>query len=154
MADVTAAAGNEVNIRRVIRAPKDKVFHAWTNAADVEKWWGPGPVTCPSAHFDLSLGGRYHIANLDPDGTVTTVRGEFERIDAPHKLVYSWFMNAQPVGKGGSRVTVEFLEHAEGTEIVIRHERIATPEMAENHRLGWEGCLDGLAEFFQAGQAA
>lgn len=143
-----AAAGNELNVRRVIKAPREKVFRAWTNARDVEKWWGPGPVICPNAFFDLSVGGRYHIANREPDGTTTMIRGEFERIEAPELLVYSWFMNAQPVGNKGSRVTVQFLEHAEGTEVVIHHERIATPEAAETHLAGWEGCLDGLEEFF------
>lgn len=145
------AVGNAgLDIRRVVRAPKDRVFRAWTNAPDVVKWWGPGPVTCPDAEFDLTVGGRYRIANREPDGTIIMIRGAFEEIAPPHRLVYSWFMNAEPSAGGGSRVTVEFRDHAEGTEILIRHERLATTDIAENHRLGWEGCLDKLAAYLAA----
>jgi hypothetical protein len=31
------------------------------------------------------------------------------------------------------------------TEVVIRHERIASAAMRDDHARGWAGCLDGLA---------
>lgn len=147
MNDEAKAEATELHLRRVIRAPRERVFQAWTTATDVVKWWGPGDVTCPEAQFDLTVGGRYSIANRNPDGTLTTFRGEFEHIDPPRKLVYSWFIDAQPAGDGGSRVTVEFRDHADGTEIVIHHERLPAPEVTKMHLEGWIGCLDGLADY-------
>ncbi len=149
MNDDAKADATELRIRRVIRAPRERVFKAWTTASDVEQWWGPGAVTCPEARFDLSVGGRYSIANRNPDGTLTTFRGEFERVEPPHTLVYSWFIDADPDGETGSRVTVEFRDHEDGTEIVIHHERLPAPEVTRMHLEGWLGCLDGLAAYLQ-----
>lgn len=140
----------EINLTRIVRAPRKKVFDAWTEARQIEKWWGPGPVTCPAAGVDLKPGGHYFIENLAPDGTRTVFRGEFELVDVPNKLVYSWFINAEPTGANGSRVTVEFRDHPDGTEILLRHERLPTPEVIAMHLEGWEGCLDGLEDYLAA----
>jgi uncharacterized protein YndB with AHSA1/START domain len=36
------AAFENLNVQRVIRAPRERVFRAWTNPDDILKWFGPG----------------------------------------------------------------------------------------------------------------
>ncbi len=133
----------ELKISRIIRAPRARVFAAWTEPELLVQWWGPGPTTCPEAHVDLREGGSYRLANRDPDGSITWISGTFERVRAPEELIYTW-----SIGDGGgdpTLVTVEFRPHAEGTEIVLTHERFATEAAREMHGQGWAGCLDKLA---------
>jgi len=135
-----------VLVRRVIRAPVERVFAAWTQPEHLRAWWGPGPVTCPEAIVDLRVGGAYAIANLMPDGRTSWIRGTFEVIDAPTKLVYSWGMDDTPARE---TVTVRFEERPGGTEVIVSHERIESEEARVSHGIGWKLCLDGLDGFLQ-----
>jgi uncharacterized protein YndB with AHSA1/START domain len=136
----------ELSLTRVIRAPREKVFAAWTDPEALKKWWGPGPVTCPEAHIDLRVGGRYRLANLHPDGSVTWISGRFERIRAPEELVYTWSISA--VAGEPTLVHVRFLAHEEGTELVLKHERFAREAVRDMHLEGWSSCLEKLQTMF------
>jgi len=133
-------------VRRMIKADPDRLFDAWTRPEQLTAWWGPGGVRCAGATVDLRLGGRYRIENELPDGRLLLIEGEFTLIDRPSKLAYTW--NVRPGGGGSEIVTVEF--DAKGpslTEVVVVHERIASPIARDSHEDGWHGCLDGLAGY-------
>jgi len=135
-----------LTLTRVIRAPPQKVFAAWTEPDLLMQWWGPGPVTCPEAHVDLREGGAYRIANLEEDGSITWIEGTFERVRAPEELVYTWSVSIVPGDP--TRVRVMFLPHAEGTDLVLTHERFAVEAVRDMHVMGWNGCLDKLEALF------
>jgi uncharacterized protein YndB with AHSA1/START domain len=131
-------------VRKIIRGAPQRLFEAWTQPAQLMKWWGPRGVVCTAAEVDLRVGGRYRLANQFADGKVLWINGEFQAIDAPRRLVYSWRL-----GESGpaERVTVTFQSRGENTEVTVRHERIANTAMRDGHQQGWLGCLDGLAEY-------
>jgi len=133
----------ELTIRRVIPAPREEVFAAWTEPELLRQWWGPGPVSCPEAHVDLREGGEYRLANREASGSITWIFGRFERVRPPEELVYTWTVSIVPGGP--TLVRVLFLPHADGTEIVLKHERFALEAVREMHAQGWTGCLDKLA---------
>jgi uncharacterized protein YndB with AHSA1/START domain len=131
-----------LSLRRIIRAPREKVFAAWTEPELLKKWWGPGPVSCPEAHVDLREGGEYRLANLETTGSIVWISGRFERVRAPEELVYTWTISSLP-GES-TLVRVQFLPHPEGTELVLAHERFALAATRDMHLKGWGGCLDKL----------
>ncbi len=136
-------------VRRTIRAPVERVFAAWTEPAHLQRWWGPAGMRCNLAEVDLRVGGRYRIGNEDPTGAVVWIEGEFERIDPPRELIYSWRIgDAAP-----ERVTVRFEPRDGGTEVVIVHAHIATPPARAQHEAGWHGCIDGLVRWLDEGTA-
>lgn len=137
-----------VVIRRIIHAPAERIFDAWTEPDHLRRWWGPAQVECVDAEVDLRIGGGYRIANQFPNGNVVWIAGEFEHVERPHKLVYTWRIGAAPE----SRVTVRFEPCESGTEVIILHERIADAATRDNHEEGWFGCLDGLAEYLEEGE--
>ncbi len=132
----------ELTLTRVIRAPPEKVFAAWTEPELLKQWWGPGPVTCPEAHVDLREGGAYRIANLEADGSITWISGQFERVRAPEELVYTWNVSILPTGP--TLVRVRFLSHPQGTKLMLSHERFAVEAVRDMHLEGWGGCIDKL----------
>ncbi|MEO8344098.1 MAG: SRPBCC domain-containing protein [Betaproteobacteria bacterium] len=131
--------------RRLISASPKRVFTAWTNPAELKKWWGPENVRCISAEIDLRVGGRYRIANEMPDKTVLWIEGVFEQIEEPSLLVFTWRLDTRSAQI--ERVTVRLLSQDQGTEVIVRHERISTSALRDQHLHGWLGCLDGLAEY-------
>jgi uncharacterized protein YndB with AHSA1/START domain len=135
-----------LTVSRIIRAPREKVFAAWTEPEALRQWWGPGEVTCPEAHVDLREGGAYRLANREKDGSITWIEGTFERVRAPEELVYTWSVSI--VAGGPTLVRVMFLPHAEGTELVLTHERFAVEAVRDMHLQGWNGCIDKLEALF------
>jgi uncharacterized protein YndB with AHSA1/START domain len=137
-------------VRRSIRASPERIFDAWTQPEHLKQWWGPKSVECIDAEVDLRVGGRYRIANQFPDGKILWISGEFEVIERPHRLVYTWRVGADAVA--AERVTVTLEVHGEATEVIVAHERIPTEAMRDMHEQGWVGCLDGLVDYFERAQ--
>jgi uncharacterized protein YndB with AHSA1/START domain len=152
-------------VRRLIHAPPEAVFAAWTSPRHLIEWWGPTEsVRCPAAEVDLSVGGRYRIANRFPDGRVVWISGVFELIEPPRKLVFTWQLEPpeqDPQHAAGAeralateRVTVEFEPRGVSTEVIVTHERIPDEAARTGHEQGWLGCLDGLARYAESPQPA
>ena len=144
MAATTKAAetkGTTLEIRRVIPAVRERVFDAWTQAKELDRWSAPPPMT-PRAEVDLRVGGSYRIVMRGPDGVDRRVAGVYRVIDRPSKLAYTWSWEESPMPD--SLVTIEFLDRGKSTEVVLRHEGLADSESRARHEHGWMGCLDNL----------
>ena len=141
-------------VRRTIRSSPERVFEAWTNPAQLKKWWGPKPAVCPEAEIDLRVGGKFRIGNLFPDGSLIWILGEFTLVDPPRKLVYTWrVMNEKndgerPSSRNVEQVSVTFKPiNAGETEITVIHEKISDEKVHSSHERGWVSCLEGLYEY-------
>ncbi|MFN2582571.1 MAG: SRPBCC domain-containing protein [Candidatus Dormibacteria bacterium] len=142
---MTATDDTAVTLRRVIDAPRARVFDAWTAPDEVRRWWGPGEFTCPEANIDLREGGAYRLVMRTPGGGDLIVTGNYREVRRPERLVYTWRWTAgEPAGGSESVVTVEFHELGERTEIVLSHTRFAAGEDTSPYRMGWEGGFDKL----------
>jgi uncharacterized protein YndB with AHSA1/START domain len=135
-------------VRKTIRASAERLYTAWTDPTQVKRWWGPRGVQCTAAEIDLRIGGRYRIANQFPDGKILWITETFESIEAPHKLVYTWQLEAQT--DTFERVTVQFEPRGDETEVIVTHELIPNETLRDMHQQGWIGCLDGLASYLEA----
>ena len=131
-------------VRKTIPARPERLFDAWTQPAQLRQWWGPQDVECTEAQVDLRVGGHYRIANRFPDGRVVWITGQFELIEPPDRLVYTWSVEPQPVRE---RVTVRFERRGDATDVIVVHERIADERTRDVHERGWRECLEGLAGF-------
>jgi uncharacterized protein YndB with AHSA1/START domain len=132
-------------VRKTIRASPERLFDAWTQPEQLKKWWGPQAVVCSDAEVDLRIGGGYRIANQFPDGRVLWISGEFEVIERPRRLVYTWRVGSE--AGASERVIVTFEARGDATEVIVTHERIPNAAMRDMHEQGWLGCLEGLVEY-------
>jgi uncharacterized protein YndB with AHSA1/START domain len=132
-------------VQRTIRASPERLFEAWTTPQQLIEWWGPDGVACIAPTVDLRIGGRYRIGNRLPDGREIWITGVFEAIDRPRLLAYTWRIEGSEAES--ERVTVRFESRGADTDVIVTHERIANETMRDQHALGWNGCLEGLARF-------
>jgi uncharacterized protein YndB with AHSA1/START domain len=135
-------------VRKTIQATPERLFATWTDPEQLREWWGPEGVTCIDPEVDLRVGGRYRIGNRLSDGKILWIGGEFEVVDPPHRLTYTWRLEGAP--GGSERVTVRFEPRGAATEVVVTHERIPNETIRDQHAYGWHGCLEGLAEYLKA----
>jgi len=150
MADYKSAEEEQPNlvslvVRRIIRSTPERLFEAWTQPNQLKQWWGPDGVTCIAAEIDLRVGGRYRIANQFPDGSIVWIIGEFQIIDPPHRLSYTW--QIEESSGSPELVNVRFEPRDGATEVIVTHTRIPDRTTRNRHEQGWRGCLDGLAEY-------
>jgi uncharacterized protein YndB with AHSA1/START domain len=132
-------------VRRMIRATPERLFEAWTQPHQLKQWWGPESVTCIAAEVDLRVGGRYRLGNQFSDGCIVWITGEFQVIEPPRRLTYTW--QIEDSSGPSELVTVRFEAHVGGTEVIITHKRIPDRTKRDRHEQGWLGCLNGLVEY-------
>jgi uncharacterized protein YndB with AHSA1/START domain len=53
------APKHNIVVSRIIDAPVERVWKAWTDQAQVMRWWGPEFYSSPTCQIDLREGGRY-----------------------------------------------------------------------------------------------
>lgn len=90
-----------LSITRLIDAPCNKVFRAWTEPRWLQQWWGPHGMTTPECEMQLWVGGLLRTLMRAPDGTEYPSQGVFLEIVAPRRLVFTdafspgWVPSAQ-----------------------------------------------------------
>ena len=141
-----------LEVRRTIRAPRQRVFDAWTQTKELMRWHAPGPLTVSFAEIDLRVGGGYRIHMLSPDGKEHRVSGVYREVDPPKRVVYSWGWDGDHPVKD-STVTVEFHERGDATEVVLTHTGISHEGERGGHEKGWIAILEKFAATYDGGAA-
>ena len=134
-------------IRRVLDAPRELVFAAWTEPAQATQWWGPRGFTTASAEMDVRIGGAWRRRMRSPEGAEHISRGVYREIVPPERLVFtfSWEQGGAPGHGPETVVTLTFADLGDGrTEFVLRQEGFATVAGRDDHHRGWSGALDRL----------
>jgi uncharacterized protein YndB with AHSA1/START domain len=65
----SATADREIVISRVIDAPRELVFEAFTEVRHLSRWWGPEGFTTTTRSFEFRVGGEWVFVMHGPDGT-------------------------------------------------------------------------------------
>lgn len=65
----SATADREIVISRVISAPRELVFEAFTEVRHLSQWWGPDGFTTTTRSFAFRVGGEWDFVMHGPDGT-------------------------------------------------------------------------------------
>jgi uncharacterized protein YndB with AHSA1/START domain len=140
---------HEIHIVRVYDAPVKAVWDAWTDPAQVGKWWGPRGFTITTHSKDLKSGGTWRYTMHGPDGTDYPNVTRYLEVEKHSRLVYD---------HGGTddrpamfRVTVVFTEQKGKTKMDMRM-ALPTPEAADEARkfikkANGDSTWDRLAEY-------
>lgn len=73
---------------RVMDAPRDRVFRAWSDPALLAQWWGPKDFTNTFHAFDFRPGGTWRFTMHGPDGMDYHNESEFVEIVKPERIVF------------------------------------------------------------------
>jgi len=160
----TGIAQRELAITRILDAPRDRVFRAWTDPEQVKCWFGPKGFTIPFAEIDLRVGGKYRNVMRSPDGKDYWSAGTYREIVEPERIVITdSFSDAEgnvvPASYYGMSgdwplellVTITFEEYDGKTKLTLRHEGMPEGENADGAEQGWNESFDKLAEYLASG---
>ena len=152
-----ASHERELVITRIIDAPRDLVFKAWTDPKRVAQWWGPRYFTNPVCELDARPGGAILIHMRGPDGVIYPMKGTFQEIMEPEKLVFTASALEEEEGNPllESLTIVTFAEHEGKTKLTL-HVVVTRAEPGAEGALagmeeGWSQSLDKLTELLAQG---
>lgn len=142
---------NEIRIERIYDAPLKAVWDAWTDPAQVAKWWGPRGFNTTTHAKELRPGGTWDFTMHGPDGTDYPNFVTYLEVEPHALLVYDH--GAGRTEAPMFRVTARFteLDHGKRTKLEMSM-ALPTVEAARETRsfvkkAGGESTWDRLDEF-------
>ncbi len=139
MATASTSPTPSLQLKRTFKAPRQRVFQAWTKPEHLNRWSAPSDDFEVTAETDLRVGGKYRIQMKHVSGNVHVAVGEYLEIRPPEKLVYTWGWEDGSVTD--TLVTIEFRDLGKETEVVLTQERFPNTDWRDKHNEGWTGCL-------------
>ena len=139
-----------LRIERTFDAPVERVFDAWTSEEVLLRWlYGMPGWNTPTAEVDLRVGGTIRIVMRDPsDGTEAGATGEYQVVEPPRRLVFTWVWDDQP--DRPQLIELDFSEEDGATTVLMTNSSIPTDERRESQQRGWSFCYDNLARVLAA----
>ena len=119
------------------------MFRAWSDPAELAKWWGPEGVTTPVCEMDVRPGGAWRTCMRGSEGE-HVCSGVYREISAPERLQFTWAWETDGVRGHETIVTIEFHETDGGTEMHFHQALFETAEGRRMHNQGWTSSFDCL----------
>ncbi len=156
-------------IFRMIDAPRERVWRAWTSETELARWMGPKGGEAGYAKLDLRVGGTYHYMNTYA-GKEMWGLAVYEEIEKPAKLVFVQQFSDKdrgltthplaPTWPKKMRTTVHLQDFGAKTLISLYWKPIDPTELETKTFLGamdgmkggWGGSFDRLDEFLKEGK--
>jgi uncharacterized protein YndB with AHSA1/START domain len=85
--DNTSTADREIVISRVLDAPRELVWRAWTEPEHLAQWWGPDGFTSTIQEMDVRVGGVLRLVMHGMGMDFNNVMTYLEVVE-PERLVY------------------------------------------------------------------
>ena len=143
------AEKTSLEIKRFINAPREGVYRAWTDPAELQRWFGPEDVRTIKIAADIRVGGKYRWDLVKQDGEEWSCLGEYRELVPNRKIVFTWKWDDDEAWENrDSVVTVELSDRDGGTEVKLTHEKLPSEESRDRHNQGWNSVLDRLEKFF------
>ena len=149
-ANAETAADRELVLTRLIDAPREKLYRAWTEPPLLTQWFAPLPWTTPHAELDVRPGGANLIVMRGPDGKDMPNRGVYLEVVPNERLVFTdaYVKAWEPSEKPFMTVILSFEDEGGKTRYTARvsHWTVADREAHEKMGFhgGWGLCTDQL----------
>ncbi|MDR2998943.1 MAG: SRPBCC domain-containing protein [Microbacterium sp.] len=149
----------DLALERTIRAPRETIWNAWTDPAQLAQWWVPAPTVARVDRLDVRPGGAF-VTSMSDDGSafVPHTDGIFLVVEPGARLVFTNAIDSawRPAAPQPVAMTAEITlsPDAAGTvyRVVVRH---GDPSMRDRHEQlgffdGWGSVTEALAALAEA----
>jgi uncharacterized protein YndB with AHSA1/START domain len=143
-------ADRELVLTRLIDAPREKLYRAWTDPELLKQWFAPKPWTTPVVELDVRPGGSGLFVMRSPEGQDMPNHGTYlevvpnERLVSTDAFTRAWEPSAKPF----MLLIVTFEDEGGKTRYTarVRHWTVEDKEAHEKMGFheGWGICADQL----------
>ncbi|MDO9412138.1 MAG: SRPBCC domain-containing protein [Pseudolabrys sp.] len=146
-----AAPERALTVTRVLNAPREMVFKAWTDPKQLMQWWGPKHH--PAVHIDMDVreGGRFRNCLRSPDtGVELWHHGVFREVVAPSLLVFTFAWEEEGERGIENLITIKLEDLGAKTKLTLHQTPFQSDAERDGHGEGWGSTFERLAEFVEA----
>ena len=131
-------------LRRTYAAPIHRVFQAWIDGADLQRWYTLDPAwPAQVSELDVRIHGGF-LAKFGAPGEEPWVeRVQYLDIAPPHRLVMQGYMTHAGAFVAFTRYTIDLADLGDATELTLI-ETGGAPAQIDDRAGGWGGTLDNL----------
>jgi len=141
---------NTIRLHRVLRAPPERVYRAFLDAAAMAKWLPPNGFTCTVHQLDARVGGSFRMSFTNfTSGASHSFGGEFLELTPHERLRYTDRFD-DPNLPGVIEVTVTLTRVSCGTDLDIVQAGVPDVIPEEACYLGWQESLVLLGKLVEA----
>jgi uncharacterized protein YndB with AHSA1/START domain len=133
-----------LEMTRVLPAPPEMVFSAFTDPDELANWWGPEGFATPRLTLQARVGARYRIEMQPPEGDSFYLTGEFREVDPPNRLAYTFAWEDPDPDDVETLVELSFRNRGESTEASLTQRSFKTEARRALHHDGWTDSFDKL----------
>jgi uncharacterized protein YndB with AHSA1/START domain len=132
----------EIILTRMIDAPRDLVFKAWTDPIHIAQWWGPNGFTTTIHSMDIRPGGEWHFVMHGPDGRNYKNRIIYNEIVKPERLTYN-HMGEDVDDKVQFHATVTFASESGDAKTKVTLHMVFPTAAIREHVVREYGAIEG-----------
>lgn len=131
----------EIVMSRLLDAPRELVWDAFTDPKQVVQWWGPNGFTTTIHEMDVRPGGRWRHTMHCPDGTNYPNASVFKEVVKPERIVYGHGGGKE----GGPGVTFEasWTFEAQGDKTLLTGRMVFATAAAREFVVKEHGAIEG-----------
>lgn len=135
---------NNVTLHRVLTAPPEKVYRAFTDPNAIAAWLPPYGFVCVVHDMDVKVGGSYKMSFINfTTGNAHSFGGKYLEIKPNEFLKYSDVFD-DPNLPGEMITSISLKKVSVGTEVIAMQTGIPSVIPTEACYLGWQESLDKL----------
>ena len=132
---------NTIRLHRILRAPPERIYRAFLDAAALSKWLPPNGFTCTVHELEAKVGGRYRMSFTNfSSGNGHSFGGTYLEL-APNQRIRHDDRFDDPNLPGTMITTIDLGAVNCGTDLNIVQEGIPDAIPAEMCYLGWQESL-------------
>ena len=143
----------ELEIDRLIDAPRARVYKAWTDPEQIKHWFAPKPFQLVVKSMDFRVGGSYEMAMRGPAGEDFPFSWVYLEVDPPARL--TWNSEFPDMPKGSIVTVVTFTEEGGKTRVRAKQTFSMLSPTAKHAiagaKEGWGLTMDQLVRFVEKG---
>ena len=80
---------HDLVLERILDAPRELVWRAWSDPEHLKRWWAPKPYETPEVEMELRPGGRFSTRMIGPDGFDSSGTGCFLEVIEGEKVIWT-----------------------------------------------------------------
>lgn len=152
----TKTADLDLEVSRIIKAPRERIWTAWVDPDRLARWWIPQPMICRVVSLDVRPGGAFVTEMREDDGPfVPHLSACFLDVVPRQHIVYTNMLTGgwRPAAHGFVTAIITLADHPDGTIYRARalHKSRADRERHEElgFRDGWGTVVAQLAELVE-----
>lgn len=147
------SAHQDLYINRIIRAPREVIWNAWTDPRSFEQWWIPAPMVLRVVDMDLTAGGAFRT-DMSEDGVSFTTHLDacFLAVEPMQRLVFTTMLRGgwRPADNPFLHMTaiITLSDHPDGVDYAARVLHSTDDERDKHVEMGfhdgWGTVIDQL----------